>query len=409
MANLSTVVGRSEDVGISSERLLRVDHALQRYVDQEKLAGIVALLAREEQVCYFERFGQMSRETGMPMRLDTIFRIYSMTKPITSVAAMMLWEEGRFQLDDPVSRYIPKLGRMKVYQENGNGSGSASVEPDRPMTIRDLLTHTSGLTYGQWLRDESEVDRMYHEADLLNRGQTLEEMVEKLSELPLAFQPGTRWCYSVATDIVARLVEVISGMPFDEYLHQMIFEPLGMPDTGFHVPEEKIERLATTYGPNMSNGLKPIDTPADGFGRPARFLGGGGGLVSTALDYLRFSQMMLNKGELDGVRLLGRRTVELMTTNHLPPELLPFSISPSTSGFSKGYGFGLGFAVMTDLTQSTAMGSEGEYTWGGAANTYFWVDPQEQLIGILLTQFMPMFHYNIDREFRVLAYQALAD
>ena len=409
MANLSAVVGRPEDVGVSSERLLRIDHALQRYVDQEKLAGIVALIAREEQVCYFERFGQMSRETAMPMQLNTIFRIYSMTKPITSVAAMMLWEEGRFQLDDPVSRYIPKLGGMKVYQENGTGSDSSLVAPDRPMTIRDLLTHTSGLTYGLWLRDESHVDRMYHEADLLNRGQTLEEMVDKLSELPLAFQPGTRWCYSVATDIVARLVEIISGMSFDERLRQMIFEPLGMPDTAFHVPEEKIERLATTYGPTMSNGLKPIDTPADGFGRPPRFLGGGGGLVSTAVDYLRFSQMMLNKGELDGVRLLGRKTVELMTTNHLPPELLPFSISRSMSGFTKGYGFGLGVAVMQDVTQATAMASNGEFNWGGAANTYFWVDPQEHLIGILLTQFMPMSHYNVDREFRVLAYQALAD
>ncbi|MDP6454555.1 MAG: serine hydrolase domain-containing protein [SAR202 cluster bacterium] len=409
MANLTTVVGSPENVGISSERLLRIDSSLQRYIDQEKLAGIVALIAREEQVCYFERFGQMSRETGMPMQLETIFRIYSMTKPITSVAAMMLWEEGRFQLDDPVSRYIPSLGKMKVHQESGNGSGSSLVDPNRPMTIRDLLTHTAGLTYGMWLKDVSAVDRMYDDANLLNRGHTLEEMVEKLSELPLVFHPGTRWCYSVATDVVARLIEVISGMAFDEYLQQMIFGPLAMPDTGFHVPEEKIERLATTYSPTMSTGLKAIDTPADSFGRPPRFLGGGGGLVSTAPDYLRFAQMMLNKGELDGVRFLGRKTVELMTTNHLTPELLPYSISPSMSGFTKGYGFGLGFAVMQDVTRATAMASNGEFNWGGAANTYFWVDPQEHLIGILLTQFMPMAHYNIDREFRVLAYQALAD
>jgi CubicO group peptidase (beta-lactamase class C family) len=409
MANLSTMVGSPENAGMSSERLLRIDHALQRYVDQGKLAGIVALLVREEQVSYFERFGQKSRETGIPMQLDTIFRIYSMTKPITSVAAMMLWEEGRFQLDDPVSRYIPALGRMKVYQGDENGSGSTLVNPDRLMTIRDLLTHTSGLTYGLWLKDVSVVDRMYDSADLRNRGQTLEEMVEKLSELPLAFHPGSQWYYSVATDVVSRLIEVISGMAFDEYLQQMIFDPLRMPDTGFYVPEENIERLATTYGPTISNGLRPIDTPADGFGRPPRFLGGGGGLVSTATDYLRFSQMLLNKGELDGVRLLGRKTVELMTTNHLPPELLPYSISTSMKGFTKGYGFGLGLAVMQDVTQATAMASNGEFNWGGAANTYFWVDPEEHLIGILMTQFMPMAHYNIDREFRVLAYQALVD
>lgn len=409
MANVSAEVGGPEDVGISSQRLLRIDNALQRYVDRDQLAGVVALLAREGQVCYFERFGAMSRETGMPMQLDTIFRIHSMTKPITSVAVMTLWEEGRFLLDDPVSRYIPEIGHMKVYQP-GNGSTAGLAEPERPVTVRDLLTHTSGMTYGIPLTDGSPVHRMYQDARLLDAGHTLEDMTLKLSRLPLAHQPGSRWRYSISTDVLARLVEVVSGVPFDQYLSRVVFEPLGMNDTGFFVPDDQMERFATVYGPTPSGGLMPIGTPGDRrfTSRPA-FLSGGGGLVSTATDYLRFAQMLLNGGELDGARLLGPRTVGLMTRNHLPSNCVPYQISSGMAGFTRGYGFGLGFAVMTDLAQATAMGSEGEYHWGGAASTYFWIDPHEHLIGILMTQFMPMHHYSIDREFRVLAYQALVD
>lgn len=409
MANLITEVGSPENVGMSSERLLRIDNALQRYVDQEKLSGIVALIAREEQAVYFERFGQMSRETGMPMQSDTIFRIASMTKPVTSVAAMTLWEEGRFQLDDPVSRYIPELGSMKVLQD-GNGAVNNLVEPERQMTVRDLLRHTSGLSLGISLLEASPVNKIYQDADLHNANQTLEEMTLKLSQLPLAGHPGAEWRYSIATDVLARLVEVISGMPFDEYLSHSIFDPLSMNDTGFHVPQEKFERFATVYGLTPSGELSPIGLPSEKrYTQRPGFLSGGDGLVSTAPDYLKFCQMMLNGGVLDDARILGRRTVDLMTINHLQPESMPFQISRTMSGFTKGYGFGLGFAVMTDLAESTAMGSEGEYNWGGAATTFFWVDPQEHLIGILMTQFMPMYHYNIDREFRILAYQALVD
>ena len=298
MANLTTEVGSPENAGMSSERLLRVDHALQRYIDQEKLAGIVALIAREEQVCYFERFGQMSRETGMPMQLDTIFRIYSMTKPITSVAAMTLWEEGRFQLDDPVSRYIPEIGKMKVYQ-NRNGTGLEVVEPERPMTIRDLLRHTSGLGYGVPLLEDSPVNKMYQEADLFNVDQTLEEMTRKLSQLPLVHHPGSAWYYSASTDVLARLVEVLSGMPFDEYLSDAIFDPLSMKDTGFYVPQEKIERFATVYGPSPSGGLTPIGLPSDKqyFQRPTLF-SGGGGRVSPPPDYLTFPKITPHGGAL---------------------------------------------------------------------------------------------------------------
>jgi CubicO group peptidase (beta-lactamase class C family) len=323
-----------------------------------------------------------------------------MTKPITSVAVMMLYEEGHFQLDDPVSKFIPEFKNVKVFVRKTE-AGFELAGPKREITIRDLLTHTSGLAYG--MDKDTPVEEMYKEADLFRFDETLEKMIQRLVKLPLANQPGSRWRYSIATDVLGYLVEVVSGKRFDVFLEERIFGPLGMEDTGFYVPDEKIGRFAAMYRPEEKGGLKRDDKVEWGtFSKSTRLLSGGGGLVSTASDYMRFAQMLLNKGELDGTRLLGRKTVELMTANHLPDELI------RQGNMTKGYGFGLGFAVLMDVAQSESLGSEGEYMWGGAASTGFWIDPEEGLIGILMTQFMP-YNDRFAREFKVLTYQAIAD
>ena len=394
---------KPEQVGCSSERLKRIGTVMQRYVNEDKIAGILAMVARRGQVVYSECFGMMDIEANKPMQFDTLFRIYSMTKPITSVAVMMLYEQGHFQLADPVSRFIPSFEDVKVLV-NATESGLELANLEREITIRHLLTHTSGLSYGS---DENDpLDKMYQKRIWRVLEQkpdtTLERMVQELAWLPLAHQPGSAWRYSMATDVLGYLVQAVSGMGFDDFLKQRIFEPLGMVDTDFYVPEEKIERFAANYGPGEEGGLKVIDAPATSrFARPTRHPSGGGGLVSTASDYVRFAHMLLNKGELDGVRLLGRKTIELMTMNHLPDEFHPFE-DPSR-------GFGLGVSVLTDVARSQTLGSVGTYGWGGAANTVFWVDPQEELIGLLLLQFMPSDTYPVESDFKVLVYQALVD
>jgi CubicO group peptidase (beta-lactamase class C family) len=392
-----------EQVGLSSTRLGRIGSVMQAYVEQGKYAGIVTMIARRGQIAHFECFGMMDVEAGAPMQSDTIFRIYSMTKPITSVAVMMLYEEGQFQLNDPVSKFIPEFQNTKVFV-NRTELGLELADPEREMTIRDLLTHTSGLSYGS--DQDSPVDALYREATQKVGGDlTLEGMVRELVKLPLAYQPGSAWRYSVSTDVLGYVVEVVSGLSFDAFLEQRIFEPLGMVDTGFHVPEEKITRFVTVYGPAEGGGLKVIDTPATSeYAKPPSYLSGGGGLVSTATDYMRFAQMLLNRGELDGTHLLGRKTIELMTTNHLPSTLLPFAVGTDPVN---GYGFGLGWKVLMDVTQAKILGSEGTYGWGGAASTEFWVDPEEELVGLIMVQFMP--YYPLVEEFQVLAYQAIID
>lgn len=393
-----------EEVGLSSQRLERLNKVMQAYVDQQKLAGLLTVIARRGLPVHFEPFGLMDIEAGQAMRRDTIFRIYSMTKPIASVALMMLYEEGRFHLNDPVSKFIPAFKQTKVFiRSDFTGLKLADQAPE--MTVRHLLCHTSGLSYGFF--EDSPIEAMYREEDLRSPETSLETFVQKLAEIPLLFQPGTAWRYSVATDVVGYLVQAISGMPFDRFLEEKIFKPLGMPDTGFYVPEANIGRFAATYGPADDGGLKAVDAPATShFSKPRLFLSGGGGLVSTAADYLRFAQMLLNQGELDGTRLLSRKTIELMTVNHLPAELAPIRIGPNALG---GFGFGLGFRVLLDLAQAEIAGSVGEYGWAGAANTYFWIDPKEALIGILMTQFMPSGYHPVSRDFRVLTYQAIID
>ena len=391
---------RPEEVGLCPERLKRINRVMQGYVDENKLAGLVTMIARRGKVAHFECFGMMDIESNKPMQSDTIFRIYSMSKPITSVAVMMLYEEGYFQLNDAVSKFIPEFKNVRVFVKKTE-AGVEMAEAERKITIRDLLAHTSGLAYG--LSEDTPVDEMYQEEKMLKWDETLEEKVRRLVKLPLANQPGSTWRYSVATDVLGYLVEVISGLSFDVFLEERIFEPLGMEDTGFYVPAEKISRFATLYKAEETDSFERDETLYWGdFSKLPRLLSGGGGLVSTASDYMRFCQMLLNGGELDGVRLLSRKTVELMTANHLPDELI------RQGNMTKGYGFGLGFGVLLDVAQSEALGSEGEYSWGGAASTGFWIDPNEELIGILMTQFMP-YSGRFTKEFKVLTYQAIVD
>jgi CubicO group peptidase (beta-lactamase class C family) len=383
-----------EEVGVSSARLNRIGKAMQSYVDERKLAGLITMIARRGQVLHFECFGMMDIEAGKSMQSDTIFRIHSMTKPITSVAVMMLYEQGDFQLKDPVSRFIPGFKDLRVFVK-ATESGLELAEPEREVTMQDLLTHTSGLVYDdpEGSPVEAAVWQADREAEKVAPDETLEEWIQRLVRLPLAHQPGSKWHYGLSTDVLGYVVEVISGLAFDTFLEQRIFSPLGIVDTGFYVPQEKISRLATMYGPAEGGGLQIMDTPETSkYSKPKRFLSGGGDLFfSTASDYMRFAQMLLNGGEMNCVRLLSRETVKLMTTNHL----------------LKGHGFGLGFAVITNVAQSGMYGSEGSYWWGGSANTFFWVDPREKLIGLIMPQFLAYGRYPIQRELQELTYQAI--
>jgi CubicO group peptidase (beta-lactamase class C family) len=400
-ATMNTV--KPESMGFSSQRLGRINTVMQRYVDEKKLAGIVTLVARRGKLVHFEKCGMAEIETGRVMQLDTLFRIYSMTKPITSTAVLMLFEEGRFRLNDPVSNYIPYFKDVKVL-DNTPGSGVTFINTQRPVTIRDLLTHTAGLSYG--FDENIYIDQLYQKKvwAKLEKTQdvTLEEVVKLVASLPLAHQPGTAFRYSMATDVLGYLVQVVSGRPFDEFLKKNIFEPLGMPDTFFSVPPEKVERFSATYGPDKQAGLKASDPAAQShYLKPTRNPSGGGGLVSTAADYFRFSQMLLNQGELDGVRLLGRKTVEMMAQDHLPPGVDCFG--------NPHEGFGLGVSVIRNVAKSQMLGSAGNFGWGGAANTNFWIDPHEELLGILMLQYMPSDTYPVVADFRNLVYQALVN
>jgi CubicO group peptidase (beta-lactamase class C family) len=360
-----------EEVGFSASRLSRIGTAMQHYVDQSKLAGLITLVARRGKVVHFERFGMMDLEAATPVQFDTIFRIYSMTKPITSVALMMLFEHGLVRLTDPVSKFIPEFGEVRVLVNEGE-----LADPAREITVHDLLRHTAGLSYGVYEDTHAPVDKQ-------------------------------AWRYSVATDVVGYLVEVIADTSLAEFFEEKIFKPLGMEDTAFSVPADKLDRFASVYGLTEQGPLEVIDTATAGdYSETLRLYCGGHGLVSTTADYLRFAQLVLNKGELNGVRLLGPRTVELMTTNHLPPALLPIKMGAEQM---PGFGFGLGFSVMMDVAQSGMMGSVGLHGWGGWASTHFWVDPREQLIGILMLQYIPGGTYPITSEFRTLVYQALVD
>jgi CubicO group peptidase (beta-lactamase class C family) len=398
-----------EAVGLSSSRLQYLDRYIQtRYVDTGRLPCAMTLIERRGQIAHFSAQGQMDLERGRPLQQDTLFRIYSMTKPITSVALMMLVEEGLIALDDPVHRYIPQWRNLGVYE--GGFMETFRTRPTKaPMRIIDLLRHTSGLTYG--LQQRTNVDAAYRKfgfGDPAGAG-SLEAMIEGLAKIPLEASPGDVWNYSVSTDVLGYLVGKISGVPLEEFLRHRIFGPLGMVDTDFFVPAAKASRLASCYVLAPDGRMKlQDDSQASRFLQPPAFISGGGGLVSTAADYLRFCRMLLNGGVLDGIRLLSPKTIELMTFNHLPggKELPDLSVSLFSEASYSGVGFGLGFAVTTNPARALIPGSQGDFSWGGMASTYFWIDPLEQLIVIFMTQLIPSTIYNLRRELRTLVYSA---
>src|SRR5216683_4169276 len=400
-----------EQVGLSAARLDRVGKWMHRWVDSGRLAGMVTVVMRRGELAFAETAGKADLERNRPMRPDSIFRIYSMTKPLTSTAIMMLYEEGRFQLDDPISKFIPGFANPRVYSGGSRGKID-SVPAEREINFRDLLTHTSGLTYG--FMESNPVDALYRAkeggVDFQMSTSSLKEVVDRLATFPLITQPGKAWNYSVATDVLGRLVEVISGQPFEKFLLEQVIKPLGMVDTDFFVPDSKHERFAANYQAGAGGKLEMIDDPTKSrYLKPRTVNSGGGGLVSTASDYLRFAKFMLNKGQLDGVRLLGRKTVELMTMNHLKGDMADMGMPRWSESTAEGVGFGLGFSVMIDPAKAHILGTRGEYAWGGAASTAFWCDPQEDMAVVMLTQLMPSSTYPIRRELRVLTYQAIVD
>jgi len=402
---------------MSTERLGRIDALLQeKYIATGKIAGALTLVARRGEITHFSPIGQMDAERGTPVKEDTIFRIFSMSKPITSVALMMLYEEGRFQLDNPVHQFIPEWENLGVWV-GGAYPNFVTRRPDRPMSIRDLLSHQSGLTYGFHLRNS--VDAAYRELEVMGGArsnspdETLADNVKKLAQIPLTFSPGTAWNYSVSTDICGYLVEVISGKPFDQYLQERMFDPLGMADTAFHVPAEKLDRFAACYVPTPTGGCALIDDPQQSpYRTPPKLFGGGGGLVSTALDYFRFAQMLLNGGQLDGARILSRKTIDLMRMNHLPGGVdMAAMMTPGqfSEAVTTGTGFGLGFSMLLDPARAQIAGSPGQYAWGGAASTAFWIDPVEDVVVVFMTQLLPSSTYPFRRELQVLVNAAIVD
>ena len=405
-------LGSPESVGLCPDRLKHISPHFMKYVDDGEIPGYQILVFRRGKTVFLEQYGKRDVENDQPVEEDTIYRFYSMTKAITTVAVMSLYERGLFQLDNPVSEFIPEFENLGVYKfpgdpEFGVTGGCHTELPERKMTIRDLLTHTSGLTYG--FMNKHPVDAMYRDQNV--NGGTLKDMVQKLGQIPLLFSPGTQWSYSVATDVLGHLVEVLSGTTLDAYFAENILGPLGMVDTAFHVPESNVSRFAANYQ-FRKGGFRLLDKPSEStYLKPPTFLSGGGGLVSTVEDYLRFTQMLLNKGELDGTRILGRKTVECMTSNHLPnnADLREMGQAVFSETTFAGIGFGLGFSVMLDPAKANIIGSPGEYAWGGAASTYFWIDPVEDMIVIFLTQLMPSSSYPIRRELKVLTYQAIID
>jgi CubicO group peptidase (beta-lactamase class C family) len=417
---MSHHVTSPEAVGMSSARLRRIAPVMESYVTERGVVGISTMIARRGEIVHDEQFGFQDKEAGIPMAPDTIFRIYSMTKPVVSTALMLLHEEGRFQLEQPVAQYLPAFGATKVLADDGT-----LVEQARPMQIRDVLSHTSGLTYD--FMADNPVAQMYRDARIMNDStRPLDALIDELATLPLAFQPGTRWHYSVGIDVAARLIEVLSGQTLGAFLQQRLFDPLEMSDTGFGVPDDQLGRVSAMYGlPDLVgenySAIELMEAALNGFNEridvsvtyptstPEVFQRGGLGLFSTAADYMKFAQMLANGGRVDrtpnGERLIGRKTLELMHGNHVPLELLPYEILGMPS---PGMGFGLGSRVMLDVAQTAGPGSVGEFGWAGAAKTYFWVDPAEDLIGLFMSQYMTGMLLP-DRDLRSLAYQAIDD
>jgi CubicO group peptidase (beta-lactamase class C family) len=400
------------EAGFDADRLSRIDTHFRRYVDDGRLPGWLVLVARHGQVAHLSTYGSRDLEAGAPVETDTLWRIFSMTKPITSVAAMMLYEEGAFELKDPISRWIPSFASTKVYRSGS--TVNPVLEPQiEPIRVWHLLTHMSGLTYG--FHHATPVDAMYRAAGYewgSPPGLTLEENCDRWASFPLLFQPGSEWNYGVSTDVLGRLVEVVSGQPLDVFLRERIFEPLGMTDTDFHAAEADHDRLAALYVPSpATRAAVRMDAMGDAAKKRPSFLSGGGGLVSSASDYHRFTQMLLGGGELEGTRILGTRTLRYMTRNHLPGgadlEAVGRPLFAETS--FTGVGFGLGFSVVEQPVENKVLSSVGEFAWGGAASTAFWVDPAEGITALFMTQLLPSSTHPIRSQLKQLVYPALVD
>jgi CubicO group peptidase (beta-lactamase class C family) len=404
--------------GFIPGRLDRITEHLQRnYIEPKKIAGCQVLVARGGDVAFRRSLGLADRERGKAMADDTIFRIYSMTKPITSVALMMLYEQGRFQLNDPVHRVLPDWRNQRVWI-SGEGNQMVTAPPRRPVTFRDLLCHTGGITYGNALvslgsqASGHPVDDVYEKLRVRReRDETLREFAVKLGRVPLRYEPGERWMYSFSTDVCGALVELLSGKRFDQFLKENIFEPLGMHDTGFHVPADKLARLAALYRRGADKRLELVEDPQNSsYGHEPKFFSGGGGLASTLSDYHRFCEMLRRGGELDGARILGPRTIQLMHMNHLRDglDLSKMAIGAFSETANDGVGFGLGFASTLGEVASGGL-SSGDYYWGGAASTIFWVDPSTDLVVIFLTQLLPSNTFDFRGQLKNIVYSALAD
>ncbi|HKD05614.1 MAG TPA: serine hydrolase domain-containing protein [Bryobacteraceae bacterium] len=406
-----TQISAPESQGFDSRRLARIRPKMQTYVDTGNFSGITTLIARRGKVVHFDHTGVRDKAGQQPLDSSTIFRIYSMTKPVVCTALMTLYEEARFHLSDPIAKYLPAFAKVKVW----DGEAQPLVNPVRPILIRDLFTHTAGLTYN--FLEDTPVSRMYLDAGLFSdSGASLESIITELARLPLAYQPGSRWHYSMSIDVLAHLIEVLAGRPLQHVLRERVFSPLGMSDTGFSVSAQNASRVAAMYGHAdiathqfteiAASAVGPVDVsktyPTD---NTTTFARGGHGLFSTAADFLRFAQMLLNRGELDGERIISPAIADLMHSNHLPPNLMPYNIAIVAF---PGYGFGLGSRVLLDPAASGLPGSVGEFGWAGAANTYFWVDPKKELVGIFMTQHM-ISTEPAHRDFPLLTYQALMD
>jgi CubicO group peptidase (beta-lactamase class C family) len=409
--------------GLDATRLERItEHVEARYMGPGKLAGCQVAVQRHGTLGYFRSFGDADRERSVPVVDDTIWRYYSMTKPVTGVALMQLYEQGHFQLNDNIDRFLPEFADLKVSERNEDGTRTL-VEPRQKMRVKDALMHTTGIGYGTAPGDTVHVgepsagDPTGMFGFLRQKGMTLERMVTLLAEQPLYFHPGERWLYSYSTDICSRLVEVISGQRYDDYLRDNLFGPLGMEDAGFVVPDDKADRFAASYVRKRDKTLGLLEDPTtSGYRRQRSFLSGGGGLVGTTADYLRFAQMLCNGGELDGVRILGRKTVELMAMNHFPPKtpgthgtLREYATGAWSESSYEGVGFGLTVAVGVDPAVQGTIGSAGEFFWGGAASTIFWIDPAEELVVVFMTQLIPSSTFNFRGQLKSLVYPAIVD
>lgn len=374
-----------EDCGLCPKRTERINTVMGRFVAERTIAGGITVVARKDRIAHLACHGMVDAERGRPMREDAIFRLYSMTKPITSVAVLMLYEECGFLLDDPLHEYLPAFADMKVKVTHDDGSEKL-VDPRRPITVHDVMTHTAGFTYD-----------LVHEAE--GKGWDLAALADAFARVPLIHQPGERWAYSASQDVLGRLVEVVSGMAFDAFLRERIFAPLGMVDTDFRVPEEKADRFAVLYELDDDDHIVPRGKDSRPYLGSPRYLSGGGGLVSTTSDYLRFCLMLLNDGTLEGQHLLSRKTVDLMRQDHLPaghPGIEPFK-----------FGYGLGVSVLRSLSEKQGIGSVGEYGWGGAASTDMWIDPAENMISIVMMQLMPPRMLGLTKKVKDAMYQAL--